>query len=140
MSFACLAATYEANTRKNKKRKMVELESEILSGNLPFSIMVHNDVLFVSRNTFLRPHAGTVTQGTSYYIYYCICYSSLYLNQSIRIIVKPSDNLSTTSKLHHTPNCIACLCARKPTPCLNVMLSLLDQFHSWNYQMGQMLR
>jgi hypothetical protein len=63
MSFAYLAATYEVVTRKSKKGKMVELESEIRSGNLPDLAKVHNDVLFVSRNTFLRPHAGTVIRG-----------------------------------------------------------------------------
>jgi uncharacterized membrane protein YesL len=69
LSLAFLTATYEGYTRKNKKGKMVELKSGILSANLPFSVTVHNDVLFVSRNTFLRPHAGTVTRGTSFTIY-----------------------------------------------------------------------
>jgi hypothetical protein len=116
------------------------LRSGFLSGNLPGSVMVHNDVLLVARYTVARPHAGTVTRGTSSAVY-IICFAIAYsislrqfeLQANFLLIFQslPRPTLSQTN--------IACPYTRRTTTCLNAMLCLLEQFHSWSYQMGQML-
>ena len=114
------------------------LGSGFLSGNLPASVMVHNDVLLVARYTVARPHAETVTRETSSTIY-IVCFAIAYPISLSRFEI----HLSFQSIFQGRPSVrtyIACPCTRETTTCLNEMLYPLEQFHSWNCQMGQTLR
>lgn len=53
---------------------MEVLEPEMRSGNFPDPVMVHNDVLLVSRYTVARPHTESVSRRTTL-LYNIICFA-----------------------------------------------------------------
>lgn len=109
------------------------------SGNLPCSVMVHNDVAFhlgTLSPDLMRELSSDEPLDHIYHLLYCIL---VYLAQSTRTSVLLT-KCQTAHTFVATRDHVVCPYTRDSTTCPNALLYRLVQFHSWSCRMEQILR